>query len=158
VDLVALGLALGAAMGHVGPEARVIATTIGRGCPDVACVLDAAVYAENESGWRLYPHPYSSDAKSGASRGPLQVQGAGVRLDDQVARWGALRTWSLAACGDLTGLASGKCGRAKRLVAERRADADSWLYLLPLLTQMTPSDPPHDVPNGPVSYAVAPSD
>jgi hypothetical protein len=129
-----LALLLAADLGHPAtPEVREIASAIDAACHgDTGCVLDMAVYCEHESHWQRYPHPYSHDAKSGASRGPWQVQGAGVRLDDQAARWVQLRAWSMDHCGDLTGLASGRCGYGRALVQARADEARDLVWLAPV--------------------------
>lgn len=129
-DLLSLALLIASSLGHDGRDATAIASAIARACPDSLCVVDAAVFAEHESHWQLHPHPYSADAKSGLALGPLQVHGAGVRLDDQVARWVALRAWSLDHCGDLSALASGSCTRGVTIARTRRQQAEAWLYVM----------------------------
>jgi hypothetical protein len=119
----ALAIALAALLHHTGAEAMSIAASLAAACgDDLACVADGAVYLEAESGWQRSPHPYSTDAKAGQSCGELQTPCA-VPAADRVRYWVRLRAWSLATCGDLTGLASGRCGRARRLAAERAFEA-----------------------------------
>jgi hypothetical protein len=129
IQALAIALTIAAAYGHPtqrGSDAYVIASAIVDACDgDISCVEDAVVFAQHESGMSLHPKAFSHDARSGLSRGPLQVQGAGNDLDAQAERWVALRAWSLQQCGSLSALASGSCTRGTRLAASRAAEVDS---------------------------------
>jgi hypothetical protein len=116
-------------LGFSGSEPEAIAQAIARRCPDVTCLADGLVYAKGEGGFRLRPRPQSSDARAGVSCGPLQTPCWLRTLDEQVTHWVRLRAWSLEHCGDLTGLASGQCGRGVALVRAREAERDGLLYV-----------------------------
>ena len=107
-----------------GPDATAIAVAAANACEDRACVRDAIVWAKLESGLSVSPRPFSWDAKRGLATGPWQLWNAPKGLDAQAVRWTRLRAWSLKACGDLSGLASGVCGRGARLAKARQRAAE----------------------------------
>ena len=126
-----LALALLLASQLPGPDAREVARAAAEQCGDLKCVADTFVWGHAESGLSRVPKPWSKDAREGLSCGVLQTPCASTPRDvaGQVRVWLRMRAQSLAACGDLTGLASGTCGRATRLVQAREQEAAGWLYL-----------------------------
>jgi hypothetical protein len=110
-----------------GPDAIPIARAAARACDDTACVADELVWAKGESNLTLSPRAFSWDSKRGLATGPFQLWNAPKGLDAQAVRWARLRTWSLSACGNLAGVASGRCDRGTRLAKAREDEALGWL-------------------------------
>jgi hypothetical protein len=106
-----------------------IAEAIARQCEDSWCTAEAVVWGYAESNLSRHPIAESPDAKAGSSCGIWQTPCALTRddVDSQVRLWLRMRAQSLGACGDLTALASGQCGRATELVAARRQEAAALL-------------------------------
>lgn len=107
-------------------DTRAIAGAAALACGNESCLVDALVYAKYESGFRVNPRPWSSDARAGRSCGPWQVPCWLKGLDEQARTWVALRTHSIEQCGTLAMLASGSCGKGTRL-AEARATEAFWI-------------------------------
>jgi hypothetical protein len=132
----ALALSNAPAKSHREHDARRIALAAALACASDAdplgCVVDAVTWSYGESGLREAPTPYSWDAKLGLSVGAFQIRRVAGYDDvfNQARRWVWLRRASLAACGDLTAVASGSCGRARGLTTARARAAAAYAWAL----------------------------